>query len=125
MIDWYLTCNTVVPLQSFTCLYLMLELVQEHLEIHLQKYSIRLVVFCLEECRPKNPRHFEVKLITRYLSFQQGSGALSSKAEVLYRQLLRGMCGILADKILGRKINLIGTCISVSYLLPCSLNRFL
>ena len=72
-------------------------------------------------------RHFEVKLITcatRYLSFQQGSGASSSRAEVLYRQLLRGMCGILADKILGRKINLIGAYISVSYLLPCSLNRF-
>src|SRR4029434_9371704 len=51
MIDWYLTCNRVMPLQSF-CLPLLdvgIDSLQEHLEIHLQKYSIRLVVFCLEE----------------------------------------------------------------------------
>ena len=55
MIDWYLTCNTVVPLQSF-CLPLLdvgIDSLQEHLEIHLQKPLIRLVVLCLEECRPK------------------------------------------------------------------------
>ena len=32
---------------------------QEHLEIHLQKPLIRLVVLCVEECRPKNPRHLD------------------------------------------------------------------
>src|SRR4029434_6799385 len=57
MIDLYINCNTV---RLFSlCLPLTdvgIDSLQEHLEIHLQKYSIRLVVFCLEECRPKNPR---------------------------------------------------------------------
>ena len=34
---------------------------QEHLEIHLQKPLIRLVVLCLEECRPKKPHHMVLR----------------------------------------------------------------
>src|SRR4029434_3985138 len=56
MIDLYIYCNTV---RLFSlCLPLLdvgIDSLQEHLEIHLQKYSIRLVVLSLEECRPKNP----------------------------------------------------------------------
>src|SRR4029434_1567647 len=58
MIDLYIYCNTV---RLFSlCLPLLdvgIDSLQEHLEIHLQNPLIRLVVFCLEECRPKNPRH--------------------------------------------------------------------
>src|SRR4029434_3919821 len=63
MIDWYLTCNPVMPLQSF-CLPLLdvgIDSLQAHFEIHLQKYSVRLVVFCLEVCRPEILHHIGLK----------------------------------------------------------------
>src|SRR4029434_3883798 len=58
MIDLYIYCNTV---RLFSlCLPLLdvgIDSLQEHREIHLQNSSIRLVVFCLKECRPENSRH--------------------------------------------------------------------
>src|SRR4029434_8494870 len=62
MIDLYIYCNTV---RLFSlCLPLLdvgIDSLQEHLEIHLQKYSVRLVVFCLEECRPEILHHMGLR----------------------------------------------------------------
>src|SRR4029434_1087191 len=59
MIDLYIYCNTV---RLFSlCLPLPdvgIDSLQEHLEIHLQKPLIRLVVLCLIECWAEIPHHY-------------------------------------------------------------------
>ena len=84
MIDLYIYCNTV---RLFSlCLPLLdvgIDSLQEHLEIHLQKYSVRLVVLCLEECRPEIRRQEEEEREER-----EREGEDEDREGIFWRRLL-------------------------------------
>src|SRR4029434_540045 len=82
--DLYIYCNTV---RLFSLLPAStrcgIDSLQEHLEIHLQKPLIRLVVLCLEECRPKKPRHMVLRAGVDIKSIRIQKGEPSRRSSIV------------------------------------------